>query len=92
MIINSNLQGIVGAYQVNSLSSGKRAQSKASISFKDEVQLSQSAETFRSAMKKLQNTDEVRDDKVSFYTKAIENGTYNVSAANIASKMLMTRV
>lgn len=92
MIINSNLQGVVGAYQVNSASSAKRVQNKAPLSFKDEVQLSQSAETFRSAMKKLQNVSEVREDKVAFYTNAIESGNYNVTAANIASKMLMTRI
>lgn len=92
MIINNNLQGIVGAYQVNSKNAGKRVQGQSSLSFKDEVHLSQSAESFRSAMKKLNNTSEVREDKVSFYTNAIESGNYNVSAANIASKMLMTRV
>jgi flagellar biosynthesis anti-sigma factor FlgM len=94
MIINNNLQGIVGAYQVNSNNAGKRVQGQNSPSFKDEVRLSQSAETFRSAMKKLKNMGEVevREDKVSFYTNAIESGNYSVSAANIASKMLMTRV
>jgi len=92
MIINNNLQGIVGAYQVNSKNPGKRVQGQSALSFKDEVQLSKSAESFRSAMKKLNNTSEVREDKVSFYTNAIESGNYSVSAANIASKMLTTRV
>jgi flagellar biosynthesis anti-sigma factor FlgM len=88
MIINNNLQAIAGAYQLNQKNSAKRVQNQNSLSFKDEVKLSESAESFRSAMKKMQNIDEVRPDKVAFYTQAIESGNYNVSAANIASKML----
>lgn len=88
MIINNNLQAIAGAYQLNQKNSPKRMQNQNSISFKDEVQLSKNAESFRSAMKKMQNISEVREDKVAFYTNAIESGAYNVPAANIASKML----
>ncbi|MBP3722932.1 MAG: flagellar biosynthesis anti-sigma factor FlgM [Selenomonadaceae bacterium] len=88
MIINNNLQAIAGAYQLNQKNSPKRMQNQSSLSFKDEVQLSKSAESFRSVMKKMQNIGEVREDKVAFYTNAIESGNYNVSAANIASKML----
>lgn len=88
MIINNNLQAIAGAYQLNQKNSPRRMQNQNSLSFKDEVRLSNSAESFRSAMKKMQNIDDVRQDKVAFYTNEIENGNYNVSAANIASKML----
>jgi len=88
MIINNNLQAIAGAYQLNQKNAPKRMQNQSSLSFKDEVTLSESAESFRSAMKKMQSIDEVRQDKVAFYTNAIESGNYNVPAANIASKML----
>ena len=92
MHINNNIQAIAGAYQVNSTGSLKRkaAPEEKSVA-KDEVQLSSEAQSFSSMLQKLKGMDDVRQDKVDFYTKAIENGEYDVPAANIASKMLTNR-
>ena len=89
--INGNLQSLAITYQLNTKSPAKRADAKSGTSFKDEVQFSATAQTVGNAVKKLRNMSEVRMDKVQFYTNAVENGDYNVPAANIASKLLSSR-
>lgn len=89
--INNNIQSLAGAYAVNTASSAKRPRAQEQVSFRDEVHLSSEAQSFRSMLQELKNMDDVRQDKVDFYTAAIEGGNYDVSAANIASRMLANR-
>lgn len=93
MYISSNVQAVAGAYAVNTASPARRASQgqPASASFRDEVHLSSEAQSFRGMLHDLKGMEDVRRDKVEFYTQAIEHGTYDVSAANIASRMLMSR-
>ena len=43
-------------------------------------------------LQKLREEPEVRQDKVDYYSKAIADGTYQVSAENIAAAMLGQRI
>ncbi|MBQ7479147.1 MAG: flagellar biosynthesis anti-sigma factor FlgM [Selenomonadaceae bacterium] len=91
MYINNNIQSIAGAYAMNKTAPAKRSNEAGMASFRDEVHLSSEAQTFRSMLQDLKGMDDVRQDKVDFYTAAIESGNYDVSAANIASRMLTNR-
>ncbi len=91
MYISNNVQAAAGAYAVNTARPARRAGQALPVTFKDEVQLSSEAQSFRSMLHDLKGMEEVRQDKVDFYTRAIETGNYDVSAANIASRMLMSR-
>ena len=58
---------------------------------RDELTLSQQAQSFQDILKKLQNEAEVRQTKVDEYTQKIANGTYNVSSSDIALSILASR-
>ena len=90
MYINNSIQSIAGTYAMNSTAPARRTPAAGMPSFRDEVHLSNEAQTFRGMLQELKGMDDVRQDKVDFYTAAIENGSYDVSAANIASRMLMS--
>lgn len=91
MYISNNVQAVAGAYAMNTANPARRAGQAASVTFRDEVHLSSEAQSFRSMLHELKGMEDVRQDKVDFYTRAIESGTYDVSAANIASRMIMNR-
>lgn len=56
---------------------------------RDKVELSTMAQDYATIQKKLSETSDVREDRVADIKQRIENGTYNVSAKDIASKILM---
>ena len=58
---------------------------------RDELTLSQQAQSFQDILKKLQNESEVRQTKVDEYAQKIANGTYNVSSSDIALSILASR-
>ena len=94
MIINNTLQAITGAYTKNATSSVKSANKAVASTAekKDEIVLSQEAQNFRSTLQQLKNmSDDVRTDKVDFYTQQIGAGTYAVNADAVAGKMLQMR-
>jgi len=91
MYINNSIQSIAGTYAMNNTAPARRTTAAGAPSFRDEVHLSSEAQTFNDMMKELKGMDDVRQDKVDFYTAAIENGSYDVPAANIASRMLTSR-
>ncbi len=62
-----------------------------SVQRRDELTLSQQAQSFQDILKKLQNETEVRQTKVDEYTQKIANGTYNVSSSDIAMSILASR-
>ena len=55
---------------------------------KDEVDLSNVAKDFASIKKMLSDVPEVREDKVQDIKQKMENGTYDVSSKDVASKIL----
>lgn len=57
----------------------------------DKLTLSSEAQSFSEMLNKLQNTSEVRQDKVEEFEKKIASGTYHVAAENIAASILTSR-
>lgn len=57
----------------------------------DTVEISDAAKTFQVARTAVNSASDVRADKVAQLKSAIENGTYSVSARDIADKLLEGR-
>ena len=91
MIINGNVQAVAGAYSVSSSGSVKRAASVRDVEKSDEVLLSREGQSFSSMLKKLQEMDEVRGEKVQTLSQKMADGSYNVSGENIAASLLGIR-
>lgn len=58
---------------------------------RDELTLSQQAQSFQEILKKLQNESEVRQTKVDEYAQKIASGNYHVSSSDIALSILASR-
>ena len=91
MIINGNVQAVAGAYSVSASGSVKRAASVRDVEKSDEVLLSREGQSFSSMLKKLQEMDEVRGEKVQNLSQKMADGSYNVSGENIAASLLGIR-
>ena len=76
---------IYNAYTAQMAAGAKGAEK---VKGKDEVDLSTQAKDFTSVKRMLSDIPEVREDKVQEIKKRIENGTYNVSSKDVASKIL----
>lgn len=76
---------IYNAYTAQMAAGAKGAEK---VKGKDEVDLSTQAKDFTSVKRMLSDIPEVREDKVQDIKKRIENGTYNVSSKDVASKIL----
>ena len=92
MIINNNIQSVTSLYGTSQATSSYRARSKAAESARDEVEISEAGQNFSEMLQKLREEPEVRQDKIDYYAKAIADGTYQVSAENIAAAMLGQRI
>ena len=93
MIVNS-LNSLSNVYASSATASSKYANSVAGVREvrgNDKVIFSNEAQSFREMLSKLQNTSEVRQDKVNEFEQKIANGTYNVAAENIAASILSSR-
>ena len=55
---------------------------------KDSVTISERGKEFQTALKAVMNTPDIREDKVNRIKNDIDSGNYNVSAEEIASKMV----
>ena len=75
----------------NAASRYAAASSVGTVQRRDELTLSQQAQSFQEILKKLQNETEVRQAKVDEIAQRIANGTYNVSSSDIASSILASR-
>ena len=96
MMINNQLQAIAGAYAKNTTmqvkSGTKTADMGETAAAKDEILLSSEAKSFSSVLQKMQSqSDEVRADKVAAYGQQIASGSYNVSAEDVADRMIQMR-
>ena len=47
--------------------------------------------SFSATLQQLKGMDDVRQDKVDFYTNQLAEGTYSVDAGMLADKILQTR-
>lgn len=57
-------------------------------SFSDSLNISNSAKNYSVAKKAVAEAPDVRTDKIAQIKAAMENGTYNVSAKDLAEKLL----
>lgn len=91
MFVN-NVNPSAGLYTSTSNAASRyAAASVGSVQRRDELTLSQQAQSFQDILKKLQNETEVRQTKVDEYTQKIAGGNYNVSSADIAMSILASR-
>lgn len=82
---SQNVQQILKAYNKNVSKVKKTEETK----FKsDKIEISESSKDFQVAMKALEDTPEIREDKVAELKKKIADGNYQPSAQDIAKKML----
>ncbi|MDR1539814.1 MAG: flagellar biosynthesis anti-sigma factor FlgM [Clostridiales bacterium] len=85
MKINSSLR----AYEIPRLEKPASANARVSRAEeqKDMVALSSHAKDYRNCKKALSSVPDIRQDKVSALKKTIEEGAYDVPAADIAEKI-----
>lgn len=91
MIINGNVQAVAGAYSVSSVGGTRRVAGTREVEKSDEVLLSHEGQSFSSMLKKLQDMDDVRGEKVQELSAKISSGSYNISNENIAASLLHAR-
>jgi negative regulator of flagellin synthesis FlgM len=82
---SQNVQQILKAYDKN-VSKVKKTEESTFKS--DKIEISESAKDFQVAMKALEETPDVRADKIAAIKKKITDGNYRPSAKDIAKKML----
>ena len=92
MIINSSIQSVTSLYGAAAPSRSYRSRGAAQEGVRDEVEISEAGQSFSDMLQKLREEPEVRQDKVDYYSKAIADGTYQVSSENIAAAMLGQRI
>ncbi len=79
---------VVGTTKTYGKKTGKATKVKRSLVAKDEMSISSSAKDVQLASKAIKNVPDVRVDKIKALKEQIDNGTYNVSAIDIADKMI----
>jgi negative regulator of flagellin synthesis FlgM len=92
MRISSNAPGNVGKlYQTNQTQAAQtELKSGAKPVAHDSVQLSDQAKAIHEMIKETKDLPDIRQDKVAQIKNAITNNTYNVSAQQLAAKMLLS--
>lgn len=77
------------ASEIYAASSVKKVSAKdPQVSKKDKLSISDTAKYFQLAFKAAKNSPDIRIEKVEKIKEQIESGTYNVSAEEVAKKML----
>ena len=74
--------------QIYKPSGTKRIEKSGSVKNKDAFEISQSAKDYQVAKKAVSEASEVREDKVAQMKEALASGSYNVSAQEIAEKIV----
>ena len=93
MIVN-NLNSMANIYSSNAVVSTRysnAATAARNIQKRDQLSLSNQAQSFSEILKKLRNESEVRQDKVAELEQKVSSGNYHVSAENIAASLLLSR-
>ena len=88
MIINNNVHAFSNLYATN-LNRQSENINRNQKSFRDEMIISQEAQSFKDMLRKIQSESEIRQDKVEEYSRMIEEGSYSVESENIAAGILM---
>ena len=85
---NSALQALASLYNNDQARSVKRTQQAESTSFKDELLLSQEAQSFSDMLHELKTMDEVRDDKVASLSQEVQSGAYRPDVSAVAERIM----
>lgn len=75
-------------YDVYNVQAGMAMKNVNKSQSRDKVDLSSEAKDFATVKKLIANTEEVREDKVKELKEKMEQGTYDVTAEQVASKIL----
>ncbi|MDK2807602.1 MAG: negative regulator of flagellin synthesis FlgM [Clostridiales bacterium] len=78
---------IAQLYQANQAKATK-AKTDSAGSFSDSLQLSQTGKDMQVAKQAVKDADDVREDKVNDLKARLASGTYNVSAEDLADKLV----
>ena len=92
MLVSNSIQSVTSIYGTSQASRTYRSRGTSQEGIRDEVEISPAGQNFSEMLQKLREEPEVRQDKVDYYSKAIADGTYQVSAENIAAAMLGQRM
>lgn len=74
--------------QIYKPSNTKRVNKTNDVRNKDAFEISQSAKDYQVAKKAVAETPEIREDRVAEMKEALASGSYNVSAQEIAEKIV----
>ena len=85
---NSALQALASLYSNDHVKSVKRTQQAEGTSFKDELVLSQEAQSFSDMLNELKTMDEVRDDKVQALAQEIKSGSYELDVSAVVERIM----
>lgn len=88
-MIIKNVGALSNVYQTKQV--GRYSNIQAGRAGDDKVIFSNQMQSFSEMLNKLQNTQEVRQDKVAEFEQKIASGNYNVAAENIAASILTSR-
>ena len=88
---NVNPAASLYASTSNAASRYAAASTVGGVQKKDELTLSQQAQSFQDILKKLQNESEVRQTKVDEIAQKISSGNYNVPSSDLALSILASR-
>ncbi len=93
MIVN-NLNSMANIYSSNAVVATRYANAATNarnVQKRDQLSLSNQAQSFSEILQKLRGESEVRQDKVAEFEQKISSGNYHVEASNIAASMLLSR-
>ena len=85
---NSALQALASLYNNEQVKGARRTQQPEGTSFKDELVLSQEAQSFSDMLSELKTMDEVRDDKVQALAQEIKSGSYEPDVSAVAERIM----
>lgn len=74
--------------QIYKPSGAKKYSKQDTVSFRDAYEISQSAKDYQAAKSAVAGAPDIREDKVAQLKEAIASGNYNVSAQEVAEKIV----
>lgn len=80
-----NITGIMKAYNQKKVHSPAKPEG---LGKKDEMSISNEAQVMGKIMQRIKETPDIREDKINELQQQIRQGTYSVSAENVAEKIL----
>jgi negative regulator of flagellin synthesis FlgM len=93
MIVN-NVNPMANVYSSNAVVSSRytnAATASRNVQKRDQLSLSNEAQSFSEILKKLRGESDVRQDKVAEFQQKISSGNYHVESENIAASLLLSR-